>query len=98
MKWRRRDWKECALRWERIYYLRSEDHARAQAAVTQLTEQRDAARTVAVRLEQELAELQRMAGWVTADLLQMHAAEAIDLDEWPTASELVEWAGTVRQP
>ena len=67
-------------------------------AYAQAVAERDAARAVAVRLEQELADLQRMAGWVTADLLQMHAVEAIDLDEWPTASELVEWAGTVRQP
>lgn len=53
--------------------------------------ERDTARAVAVRLEQENARLVSLIQPLTHDLVRMHADEAIDLTRWPAASALCQW-------
>ena len=50
------------------------------------------AREIAVHLEQQLAHVTGLAAALARDLAEMHAAEAIDLDRWPTARALVSWS------
>ena len=50
------------------------------------------ARLIAVHLEQELAHVDQLARALAADLVAMDDATAIDLDRWPHARALVDWA------
>lgn len=55
-----------------------------------IIKQRDRARATAVRLEQELARLEDNVEALATDLMKMHADQAIDLQQWPTAKTLVD--------
>lgn len=51
--------------------------------------ERDRARDVAVALEQELAHVTDLMDALAADLIEMDAVKAIDLDSWPAAAAVV---------
>ena len=59
------------------------------AALHRVAAERDSARKVAVRLEQENAALLAAARDLCADLTRMNVDRAIDLDEWPAAMALI---------
>jgi hypothetical protein len=62
------------------------------SALTRVAAQRDRARNVAIRLEQENAEVTDLVRALVVDLREMHEVQAIDLDRWPAARHLVEWS------
>jgi hypothetical protein len=65
--------------------------SRAEWYGTTLAAERDSARRVAVRLEQELAHVNHLLDALVLDLRQMDATEAIDLNLWPAAWAVVDW-------
>lgn len=58
--------------------------------VDTLTKERDSARNVAVRLEQENARLEGLLAGIAHDLKEMDADEAIELESWPMARVIVD--------
>lgn len=78
---RKREWRDRALRWEKLYYNRNEDIARERAvarlALEHIESERDQARRIAMHLEQENAALlsaissirDALTGAITADEL-----------------------------
>ena len=55
--------------------------------------ERDSARDVAVRLEQECAHLTDLLAGIATDLREMWATFAVDVDTWPAAKAILEHVG-----
>jgi len=60
------------------------------SALTRVAAQRDRARNVAIRLEQENHALLAAANALREDLIEMHRNGAIDLGAWPAAQALID--------
>jgi hypothetical protein len=67
------------------------------SALTRVAAQRDRARNVAIRLEQENAHLLDLISNIASDLMMMQREQAIEIDHWPAAEALLDMIEQAQQ-